>query len=79
MLILLVILPKPRCTRHNEFGIAVSWLDGPIIAGVAEKFGQVLSRTTESIAEAGNAGLEAVELLKNRRLGYFAAHSLSNV
>ncbi|KFZ02044.1 hypothetical protein V500_00494 [Pseudogymnoascus sp. VKM F-4518 (FW-2643)] len=64
---------------HNELGIVVSWLDGAIDAGVAEKFGRVLSRTIESIAKSGNAGLEAVELLKNRRLGDLAAHSISNV
>ncbi|KFZ11541.1 hypothetical protein V501_04713 [Pseudogymnoascus sp. VKM F-4519 (FW-2642)] len=64
---------------HSELGIVVSWLDGAINAGVVEKFGRVLSRTIERIAEAGNSGLETVELLKNRKLGDLAVHSSTNV
>jgi hypothetical protein len=64
---------------HDELSIVVSWLDGAINAGVAEKFGRVLSRTIESIAEAGNSGLETVELLKNRKLGDLAVDSSTNI
>ncbi|KFY42842.1 hypothetical protein V494_02214 [Pseudogymnoascus sp. VKM F-4513 (FW-928)] len=58
---------------HSELGIVVSWLDGAINAELAEKFGRALSQTIESITEAGNAGLETVELLKTHTLGDLAA------
>jgi len=59
---------------HTELGITVSWLEGAIDAELAERFGRALSTTIENIALAGNAGLEAVVLLKNRTLQDLEVH-----
>ncbi|KAJ4985103.1 hypothetical protein SVAN01_09406 [Stagonosporopsis vannaccii] len=62
------VQPLSEHEPQVDLSIMISWLDGAIDCDLAKRFETALSVQIEKIARAGNAGIDAVALLKNTTL-----------